>query len=78
MKNEKIAVIVTDQRMPNMTGVEFLTASMKLQPEAVRILLTGFTDIESVISAINFGQIYRYVTKPWDPVGPGQHRGQSH
>jgi signal transduction histidine kinase len=68
MKREKIALIVTDQRMPNMTGVEFLTESMKFQPEAIRILLTGFTDIESVISAVNSGQIYRYVTKPWDPV----------
>lgn len=68
MKTEKIAVIVTDQRMPNMTGVEFLASSMKLQPETIRILLTGFTDIESVISAVNSGQIYRYVTKPWDPV----------
>ncbi len=68
LKQEKIALIVTDQRMPNMTGVEFLTESMKMNPEAIRILLTGFTDIESVISAINSGQIYRYVTKPWDPV----------
>jgi len=68
MKAEKISLIVTDQRMPNMTGVEFLTESKKLQPETIRILLTGFTDIESVISAINSGQVYRYVTKPWDPV----------
>ncbi len=68
MKTEKIALIVTDQRMPSMTGVEFLAESMKTQPDTIRILLTGFTDIESVISAINSGQIYRYVTKPWDPV----------
>ncbi len=68
MEQEKVAVIVTDQRMPNMTGVEFLAASMRGQPETIRILLTGFTDINSVISAINSGQVYRYVTKPWDPV----------
>ena len=68
LKSEKVALIVTDQRMPNMTGVEFLAASMKLCPDAIRILLTGFTDIESVIGAINSGQVYRYVTKPWDPV----------
>lgn len=68
VKQEKISLIVTDQRMPNMTGVEFLSASMKHQPDAIRILLTGYTDIESVISAINSGQVYRYVTKPWDPV----------
>jgi signal transduction histidine kinase len=65
---KRVSLIVTDQRMPNMTGVEFLSESMKTQPEAVRILLTGYTDIESVISAINSGQVYRYVTKPWDPV----------
>jgi signal transduction histidine kinase len=68
LKNENVSLIVTDQRMPNMTGVEFLSASMKSHPDAIRILLTGFTDIDSVISAINSGQIYRYVTKPWDPV----------
>src|SRR6202012_3259788 len=59
---------VTDQRMPGMTGVELLSESMESTPDAVRILLTGYTDIESVIAAINSGQIYRYVTKPWDPV----------
>jgi len=68
MANHTISLIVTDQRMPNMTGVEFLQASQKLQPECMRILLTGFTDIDSVIAAINSGQIYRYVTKPWDPI----------
>lgn len=67
MKEQTVSLIVTDQRMPNMTGVEFLAQSMKTQPDAIRILLTGFTDIDSVISAVNSGQIYRYVTKPWDP-----------
>ena len=57
--------------MPGMTGVELLAQSTKLQPQAMRILLTGYTDIESVIAAINSGQIYRYVTKPWDPVDLG-------
>jgi len=50
-----------------MTGVEFLQQSLSIQPKAVRILLTGYTDLESVISAINLGQIHRYLTKPWDP-----------
>lgn len=68
LKKENISLIISDQRMPQMTGVEFLSESIKIQPDAIRILLTGFTDIESVISAINSGQIYRYVTKPWDPV----------
>ncbi len=68
LEKENISLIISDQRMPHMTGVEFLEKSIDLQPDAVRILLTGYTDIESVISAINSGQIYRYVTKPWDPV----------
>lgn len=68
LRQNKVSLIVSDQRMPNMTGVEFLEASTKLQPEAIRILLTGFTDIESVVGAINSGQVYRYLTKPWDPV----------
>ncbi|HRO66492.1 MAG TPA: hybrid sensor histidine kinase/response regulator [Pseudobdellovibrionaceae bacterium] len=63
-----VAVIITDQRMPQMTGVEFLEKTLTQHPDTVRILLTGYTDLESVIEAINKGQIYRYLTKPWDPV----------
>ncbi len=63
-----VTVIISDQRMPSMTGVEFLTKSFAVVPDAIRILLTGYTDINSVIAAINSGQIYRYVTKPWDSV----------
>ncbi|MEQ1877408.1 MAG: hybrid sensor histidine kinase/response regulator [Bdellovibrionia bacterium] len=66
LADEKVALIISDQRMPRMSGVEFFERSIELQPEAVRILLTGYTDIESVVAAINSGQIYRYVTKPWD------------
>jgi signal transduction histidine kinase len=68
LEQNKISLILTDQRMPGMTGVELLAESMEDHPEAIRILLTGYTDIESVIAAVNSGQIYRYVTKPWDPV----------
>ncbi len=68
LKKEKVAVIISDQRMPRKTGVEFLKESIELAPDAVRILLTGYTDIESVIEAINSGEIYRYITKPWDSV----------
>ncbi|MBC7421382.1 MAG: hybrid sensor histidine kinase/response regulator [Bdellovibrio sp.] len=63
-----LAVIISDQRMPLITGVEFLEKSIVSHPDSVRILLTGYTDIESVIGAVNKGQIYRYLTKPWDPV----------
>lgn len=64
----KVAVIITDQRMPEMTGVQFLEKSIEKHKDCVRILLTGYTDIESIVSAINTGQIYRYLNKPWDPV----------
>ncbi|MGZ3770520.1 MAG: response regulator [Bdellovibrio sp.] len=63
-----LALIITDQRMPEMTGVEFLQHTLDSHPETVRILLTGYTDLESVILAVNKGQIFRYLTKPWDPV----------
>lgn len=61
-----ISVIISDQRMPEMTGVEFLEKSLKTHPHSIRILLTGYTDLDSVIAAINAGQVYRYITKPWD------------
>lgn len=63
-----IALIITDQRMPEMTGVELLSQTIEKFPDTVRILLTGYTDIESVVSAVNTGQIYRYLSKPWDPI----------
>ncbi|UOF00957.1 hybrid sensor histidine kinase/response regulator [Bdellovibrio reynosensis] len=62
-----LALIITDQRMPEMTGVEFLEKTVSSHPDTVRILLTGYTDLESVITAVNKGQIFRYLTKPWDP-----------
>jgi two-component system, sensor histidine kinase and response regulator len=60
------ALIISDQRMPQMMGVELLKKSVELSPASIRILLTGYTDLESVIAAINEGEIYRYITKPWD------------
>lgn len=63
-----IAVIISDQRMPLITGVEFLEKSILSHPDTSRILLTGYTDIESVIGAVNKGQIFRYLTKPWEPI----------
>lgn len=61
-----IEVIITDQRMPEMTGVEFLESIIPLHPDPIRILLTGYSDIQAVIDAINKGQVYHYITKPWD------------
>jgi two-component system sensor histidine kinase/response regulator len=63
--NPDIKVIVTDQRMPETTGIEFLEQVRKLYPKPVRMLITGYTDIESVIGAINKGNVYRYIKKPW-------------
>ncbi|HLY37316.1 MAG TPA: sigma-54 dependent transcriptional regulator [Candidatus Binatia bacterium] len=60
------SVIVADQRMPAMSGTEFLERSMAIRPDAVRIVLTGYTDIEAIIEAVNKSRIYRYVTKPWE------------
>ncbi len=63
----KIDVIISDQRMPKMTGVEFLEKSIPLIPKTKRIILTGYTDIEATIDAINKGQVYKFITKPIDP-----------
>ena len=65
-KEKDIAVVVTDQRMPRMTGLELLRAVRDLRPDAVGIIITAFTDVDVLIEAINLGRIYRYVTKPWD------------
>jgi response regulator RpfG family c-di-GMP phosphodiesterase len=61
-----IHVIITDQRMPNMTGVEFLEKIIDDFPDPIRILLTGFTDMNAVVDAINKGKIFHYLTKPWN------------
>ncbi|MEO1559546.1 MAG: response regulator, partial [Cyanobacteria bacterium J06632_19] len=63
----EVAVIISDQRMPEMKGTEFLSKTLPQFPDTVRIILTGFTDIEDLVDAINAGQVYRYITKPWDP-----------
>ena len=62
-----IAVVLTDQRMPNMSGVEFVTEVCKRHPATVRMVLTGFSDMDAIIQAINDGHIYAYITKPWEP-----------
>jgi two-component system response regulator HupR/HoxA len=64
---EDVAVIVTDYRMPGMTGVELLRRSQERRPDALRIVLTAFTDVDSLMEAINTGRIYHFVPKPWDP-----------
>lgn len=61
-----IEVVLTDQRMPEVTGVEFLQSIIKKYPDTIRILITGYSDINAVKEAINKGQIYKYIEKPWD------------
>ena len=61
-----VDVIVSDQRMPGMTGVEFLRKAKDMHPESVRLVLSGYTDLQSVTDAINEGAIYKFLTKPWD------------
>jgi len=62
-----VAVVISDQRMPEMTGVEFLARVFALHPTTVRIILTGFADMDAIIRAINDGHVYAYITKPWEP-----------
>lgn len=63
----EVAVIISDQRMPQMKGTEFLSQTVEQYPNTMRIILTGFTDVEDLVEAINSGQVYKYITKPWDP-----------
>jgi DNA-binding NtrC family response regulator len=60
-----IGVIITDQRMPVTTGIEFLESILPAYPDTIRILLTGFSDVNAVMDAINRGQVYKYLVKPW-------------
>ncbi len=66
LKEHRFHVILTDQRMPGTTGVEFLESIIGEYPDPIRILITGYTDIHAVIDAINRGRVSRYITKPWD------------
>jgi len=67
LKTHRVDLIISDQRMPGMTGVQILTEARRLQPDAVRILLTGYSDIESLVQCVNEASIYKYLTKPWEP-----------
>ena len=63
----EMAVIISDQRMPEMNGTEFLGRTVERFPDTIRILLTGYTDVEDLVEAINAGQVFKYITKPWNP-----------
>src|ERR1044072_3711174 len=65
LESHDVALLISDQRMPEMSGIELLSRTVSLRPHMVRILLTGYTDVSSLIEAINCGHVYKYVTKPW-------------
>lgn len=63
----EMAIVISDQRMPEMNGTEFLSKTVERYPDTIRILLTGYTDVEDLVEAINSGQVFKYITKPWNP-----------
>jgi response regulator RpfG family c-di-GMP phosphodiesterase len=67
MQEEEVHIIMTDQRMPKVSGVELLTKVKAKNPQAVRMLFTGYADLESIIAAINQGHVYQFLKKPWQP-----------
>ena len=67
LHEQPVHVVMTDQRMPDISGVELLRVVRNDCPDAIRLLFTGYADIKAVIDAINEGHVYRYITKPWDP-----------
>jgi response regulator RpfG family c-di-GMP phosphodiesterase len=67
LREEEVHIIMTDQRMPQITGVEMLTKVKAKNPMAVRMLFTGYADLESIIAAINQGHVYQFLRKPWQP-----------
>lgn len=67
LKETRLAAIITDQRMPGMSGVELLEHALQLQPQCMRLVLSGYTETEDLIDAMNTGRVYKYITKPWEP-----------
>jgi DNA-binding NtrC family response regulator len=65
LKQQQFSVVLTDHKMPLITGLEFLTKVMEIQPDATRILITAVLSLDTVINSINKGEIYRFVVKPW-------------
>ena len=68
LNEHEVQLILSDQRMPGMSGDAFLSQARQLQPDAIRMLFTGYADIQAVINAVNEGHIFRYILKPWDTV----------
>jgi response regulator RpfG family c-di-GMP phosphodiesterase len=66
VEEREISLVISDQRMPGMTGVDFLARVKEISPDTVRVMLTGYADLEATIAAINKGEVYRFITKPWN------------
>jgi DNA-binding NtrC family response regulator len=66
LKSERVHILVSDQRMPQMSGAELLAQAREIAPQTLRILLTGYSDLDAAVAALNGGGIFRYLTKPWD------------
>lgn len=66
IKEVPVDLIISDQRMPEMTGVDFFIESMNIVPDAIRIILTGYADMDAAIGAINKGNVYKFIMKPWE------------
>lgn len=67
LREQEVSAILADQRMPGLTGSEFFREAIKIQPDTTRVLITGYSDIEAVVQAVNDGQIFYYIEKPWEP-----------
>ena len=67
LREQEVSAILADQRMPGLTGSEFFYEAIKIQPDTIRVLITGYSDIGAVIQAVNDGQIFYYIEKPWEP-----------
>lgn len=67
LQEEEVHIIMTDQRMPSITGVELLASVKAKKPQAIRMLFTGYADLESIVAAINQGHVFQFLKKPWRP-----------
>ncbi|MGH0032379.1 MAG: response regulator, partial [Myxococcota bacterium] len=67
LRHQPVALVLSDHRMPGMTGTEFLAQAAELDPKTIRIMVTAYGDVETLQSAINTGSIYRFIPKPWTP-----------
>jgi CheY-like chemotaxis protein len=75
LRKQRVHVLVSDQRMPDVTGVELLRQARAISPSTMRILLTGYSDLAAIVGSINDGEIFRFINKPWGPGRVQEHAG---